>query len=79
VRFMAGMTALVLAVAARAEAHPGHGAEGGAWTVQHYASEPLHLGTAAVMAAVAAAVVAWRVRDGRRARPAPARRAPRVL
>ena len=77
-RYLTGMTALVLAAARVAEAHPGHGAGGGSWTVQHYASEPLHLGAAATMVALAAAVLVWRWQDGRRARRASARPAPRV-
>jgi hypothetical protein len=76
VRHLTVMAALVLAAARVAEAHPGHGAGGDAWAVQHYVSEPVHAGAVALMAALAAAVLAWRFRAGR---PAAARRAPQVL
>ena len=70
--FVTGLTGLLLAAAAVAEAHPGHGVDGGSWSLPHYASEPVHLGTAAALATIAAAALAWRWRQGRPARRPPA-------
>jgi len=68
VRYLAAMTAILLVAVPAAEAHPGHGAGGGSWSLQHFGSEPLHLGAAAAMVTLAAVVLAWRWRQGRPAR-----------
>lgn len=38
--------ALPLLTASAAGAHPGHGVEGGSWSLVHFLSDPLHLGFA---------------------------------
>ena len=55
-------TLAVVASAAPAFAHPGHGADGGSHELTHYVTEPVHLaplGLAALAGIAAAGVVAW--------------------
>ncbi len=42
-------TGLVL-LASAAAAHPGHGADGGSYSLLHYLSEPVHIAFAALLA-----------------------------
>jgi len=69
VKQIAGWVAGVMLVAARvAEAHPGHGAGGGSYSLQHYAIEPVHVVTLGGLAFLSAGLLAWRWRQGRAAR-----------
>jgi hypothetical protein len=50
-------------------AHPGHGAEGGGWSVHHYFTEPVHLvGGALGLAVLLIGASLWRVIRAHRTR-----------
>ena len=55
---------LAIGVASVASAHPGHGPDGGAFSVAHYLTEPLHvLGAVSLLAGAVAG--SWLLRSRR--------------
>ena len=43
------LAAFVLFSTSVAHAHPGHGVDGGSWSLVHFLSDPLHVGFAAAL------------------------------
>jgi hypothetical protein len=65
----AGSLVVVVLMPATCWAHPGHGAEGGGWSVHHYFTEPVHLLVIALGAAgLLIGASLWRVIRAHRTR-----------
>jgi hypothetical protein len=65
----AGAVVVVVLMPATCWAHPGHGAEGGGWSVHHYFTEPVHLvGGALGLAGLLIGASLWRVIRAHRTR-----------
>jgi hypothetical protein len=66
VKQIAGWAAGVMLVATRAaEAHPGHGAGGGSYSLQHYLTEPVHAVVLGGLVILMSGLIVWRWRQGR--------------
>lgn len=52
-------TSAVLAITRAAEAHPGHGTDGGGYVLSHYLADPLHIGMGAALVAAIVGVLFW--------------------
>ncbi|MDX1648451.1 MAG: hypothetical protein R3263_01230 [Myxococcota bacterium] len=59
------LVASLVALASTAQAHPGHGAGGGSWSLGHLLGDPLHVGFALVVLVGTAGLLRARRRAGR--------------
>lgn len=59
---LVGVSGFVLGVVTTVHAHPGHGTDGGSYSIGHLLAEPLHAATGTVLLLMWLALYSWSVR-----------------